>query len=87
MKRITFTELLSILDDADAIKFDGTLVYSYIDLSHLLYHQFEVTIDDETIIIDDDYVTDLHINDDGNIEFTMNGENYTIEVLAVKHLG
>jgi ribonuclease PH len=87
MKRITFTELLRILDDAEAIKFDGTLVYPYIDSSNSMYHQFEVTIDDETIIIDDDYVTDLHINDDGNIKFTMNGETYTISVLIIKKLG
>jgi hypothetical protein len=86
MKLISFTELLEILDDADAIIFDGTLVYPQIDFNHQ-FHQFEVTIDDETIEIDDDHVTKLHINDDGNIKFTMNGENYTISVLIIKKLG
>jgi hypothetical protein len=81
MKLISFTELLEILDDADAIIFDGTLVYPQVD------YQLEVTINDETIIIDDDHVTKLHITDDGNIKFIMNGETFTIEVLAVKHLG
>ena len=81
---LTFTQLLEILQAAEAIQFDGTLVYPQVNV----YDEpcFEVSLDDESLLIYSDNVSDLHINDYGNIEFEMNGDIYMISVLERKEL-
>ena len=81
---LTFTELLEILQAAEAIQFDGTLVYP--SISEYDDPWFEVTLDDEPLIMYSDDVSDLHINDYGNIEFEMNGDIYMISILERKEL-
>lgn len=81
---LTFNELISILQQSVAIQFDGVLVYP--SISEYDDPWFEVTLDDEPLIIYSDDVSDLHINDYSNIEFEMNGDIYMISVLERKEL-
>ena len=85
---LTFTQLLEILQAAEAIQFDGTLVCTLVYPQVNVYDEpcFEVSLDDESLLIYSDDVSDLHINDYGNIEFEMNGDIYMISVLERKEL-
>ena len=83
MRNLNFKELLEILDDVEAIQFDGTLVYPAVDDDC-----FGVDVDCVGDVVEyyEDDIDDIIINDYGNIEFTKGTDVYTISVLEVKKL-
>jgi hypothetical protein len=82
-RQIEFKELLEILNQAEAIQFDGSLVYPAV-----YEDKFEVSPldDDESLMIEADDIENLYINDYGNIEFEMGDDVYMISVLVRKEL-
>ena len=80
VRDLPFPELLLILSQAEAIQFDGELVYPAVEDDMV-----EVTINDELICINEDSLTNLAINN-GNIVFEMCGQPFIISVLEHKKL-
>lgn len=80
---LEFAELLTILSEAEAIQFDGTLVYPAVD-----DYCFGVDVDCVGDVVEyyEDDIDDIIINDYGNIEFAKGTDVYTISVLDVKKL-
>jgi hypothetical protein len=75
-------QLLEILDQAEAIQFDGTVTIAGIGEDYF-------SIDEDICSISEFYETDIDtigINDYGNIEFEMDDDVYIISVLVRKEL-
>lgn len=82
---LPFSELLDILDQAEAIQFEMALVYPVVDIYGNYFGVDVDSVGELTEYYEDD-VDSIVIADNGLIEFTKGTDTYTIAILEVKEL-
>jgi hypothetical protein len=84
-RKLNFIELLELLEDADAIMFDGTVTYPAVDTDEE-YFGIDIDGDGDQVNYYEDDIDSIIINDAGLIEFTKGTDTYVISILDVKEL-